>query len=85
MPRYKGTSLEFPCLLSTALASPGLTDVVVGEAHGHEVLGRPKVVHLMAPKMKRKAGQLKRHPAHFSHFKLLKQELKILYIFGSVG
>lgn len=28
-----------------------LTQVVVGEAHGHEVLGRPKVVHLVAPGM----------------------------------
>ena len=33
----------------TAAASLGLTDVVVGEAHGHEVLGRPEVVHLVAP------------------------------------
>lgn len=32
-----------------------LTDVIIGEAHGHEVLGRPKVVHLMTPKMTSKA------------------------------
>lgn len=31
-----------------------LTQVVVGEAHGHEVLGRPEVVHLVTPGMKAK-------------------------------
>ena len=33
--------------------TPGLTDVIVGEAHGHEVLCRPEVVHLVTPEMER--------------------------------
>lgn len=35
----------------------GLTNVVVSETHRHEVLGRPEVIHLMAPEARNKADQ----------------------------
>lgn len=42
--------------------APCLTDVVVSEAHGHEVLGRPEVIHLMTPGMGSKVDWLNHHP-----------------------
>lgn len=36
------------CRVAPARAKLRLTEVVVGEAHGHEVLGRSEVIHLMA-------------------------------------